>query len=281
MELNAVTAAVGFLLAASAVSMVTIGTINLVKTITAEKEYKGINNKLTDIKGSSANSDLVDLIDRNDKKNKEDQKKQKEKIELINTEDQLKKDIKALQAQIEQAKRDLEPAKNEQTRWENARKTVKQMKRDVDLWLTMNTNTDLQALADASIWSPILGPGGAAIAPTFNVGAGGGLAAQLPAIKNGLANIAGRRAGQPYNVGAFPLVRLIAMLHDQRAVGAGAANLAGAVDDAFVKNFFEDLCQPELTAAQNQVKQFEDDIKDNTAKLREKQAQLEALKKNK
>lgn len=282
MALNAVTAAVGFLLAASAVSMVTIGTISLVKTIKAEKDWKDISTKLTAVENSSDMSSLKETINNNNNKLKQAQKKSKEKIELINTEDQLKKDIEALQAQIEQAKRDLEPAKADQTKWENARKTVKEMKRDVTAWLPMNTATDLQPLVDASIWSPILGPAGANIVPTFNVGGGGGLGARLPALKNELAVIAGRRAGAAYNVNAFPLHRLIEMLHDRRADGAGAANPAGAVEDAFVKNFFEDLCQPELTAAQAEVKRFDDAIKDNTAKLKEKQAQLEALqKKNK
>lgn len=282
MALNIATAAIGFLLAASAVSMVTVGTISLVKTIKAEQEWKEINTKLTAVKDSTGMSSLAESLDKNNEKNKKDQKDQNEKIELINTEAQLKKDIEALEADIKQAQKDLAPAKAEQTKWENARKTVKEMKRDVTAWLTMNTQTDLQPLADASIWSPILGPAAGVITPTFNVGGGGGLVGQMPALKDELAAVAGRRAGGVYNAGAFPLHRLIEMLHDRQAAGAGAGNPAGAVEDAFVRNFFEELCKPELTAAQAEVKKFDDAIKDNTAKLKEKQAQLEALqKKNK
>lgn len=287
MALNIAAAAIGFLLAASAVSMVTVGTISLVKTIKAEKEWKEIDTGLASVKNSNGMSSLADKFDKNNEKNKKDQKDQEEKIELLNTEAQLKKDIETLQAQIEQAKKDLGTATAAKNKLQKAKNTFHEMEIDLNAMVALRDDSDVQPRLDSNIWSPILGPGGAAIAPRFNVGGPGEWANNKNAVLELAAAVNGRRTGALYNAGAFTLASLAEILCDRQGGRVGALAAAGGAHPvavhtmALANQFLHTAWDEDFDKKVDEIAGYNKTIEENTAQIKEKQAQLEALKKNK
>lgn len=282
MALNIATAAIGFLLAASAVSMVTVGTISLVKTIKAEQEWKDINTRVTAVKNSTGMSSLADKLDKNNEKNKKDQKDQKEKIELINTEAQLKKDIETLQAQIEQAQKDLGTANTQKTKLEKAIHTLTEMRRDLqNAMAALNTNVNANAHLDKNLWSPFLTIG--AGAPRYNAGGPNGWAGDKGRVLDECAAIDGARDYQDLAGAGTHLMTVLNLLHDLQADNTNeAANHATNAQAGPALNFLDTTFRPELQEQVDNIKKFKKAIAKNTADLKAKKDELAALqKKNK
>lgn len=282
MALNAVTAAIAFLLAASTVSMVTVGSISLVKTIKAEKQWTAIDTKLEAVKNSSGMSSLEESIDQNNEKNKEDQKKQKAQIDLINTKEQLKQDIKDLQAQIEQTQRDLGTAKTQKTKLEKAINTLNEMKVELDAaFVAADTNANIAARLDRNLWTPLINAAGALL---YNNAGGGDVAGHMDDILDACANVNGRRDGN--NLGAAVLLKqVIELLADRQAdavTAAGAARRAIGAEKMVARNFLTGTFRPELQQQIADIKKYKKAIAKHTADLKTKENELAALqKKNK
>lgn len=282
MALNTAAAAVGLLFAAGAVSLVAVGTVNLIKEIKAEKQWTAIEAKLEDVKNSSGMSSLEESISQNKEKNKKDQKDQKEKIELINTEEQLKKDIKALQAQIEQAQKDLGTAKTQKTKLEKAIHTLTEMRRDLEAALAaVQENADATPHLDGMLWNGF-----------FNNGAGGGVRynaggaatwnANKATVLDLCAGIDGARDGSQV-AGNHHLMLVLNLLADRQADNTGEAGvLATGAHRGPALAFLNNTFRPELKAQVDNIKKFKKAIAKHNADLKTKEKELAVLqKKNK
>lgn len=281
MALNAVTAAIAFLLAASTVSMVTVGSISLVKTIKAEKQWTAIDTKLEAVKNSSGMSSLEESIDQNNEMNKEDQKKQKAQIDLINTKEQLKQDIKARQAKIEQSQKDLDDANALMTKLEKAVHTSEEMRKDFDAILaTKNTNADVRAHLDARLWDAYINAATGFF--RYNWNSTNEIAGNKDTVLNALAATDGQRSGAAVG-GGVVLKQMLASLGDQDAsiVGAGAAALATAVERGPALNLLSRKWQSELKQKITDVKKLEAEIAKAREELKAEEVKLENMEKNK
>lgn len=283
MALSTAGAALAFLIATGAASVVAVGAINLVKTRQAEKDWNDISTRLTAAENSSDISDLKETIDKNNNKLKQDKEKSKEKIELIEKEVQLKKDIEALQAQIEQAQKDLGTAKTQKTKLEKAIHTLNEMKVELDAVYAAgtNTNADVAAILDQKLWSPFFTVAGAA--PVFNNGAAGELVARKNEVLDACADVDGERDG--HNLAAATNLKVVlALLADTDATAgvAGVGNPASKAEKVGPRNFLERTFRPELQEQVDSIKRFKKAIAKTTADLKAKENELAALqKKNK